>query len=75
MIAFYCIGFIMDYLVTIKYTIDDGFSDSEIIFSKEERRIEIELLIKYSKVIIIYVFSALILIIYNIIKLKGSRKI
>ncbi len=69
-VIIYCFGFILDYLVIVKYTIDDGFSNTEIIISKEDRKEEIELFINYSKWVIIYAFFIISLLIYNMLKIK-----
>jgi len=58
-IIIYSIGFIIDYMLIIKYSIENGFSNTELIFSKVDRKNEIEILLRYSAVIIVYAICAL----------------
>lgn len=61
----YGIAFIIDYYLIIKYSIEDCLPfSSDRIFEKSERIDEIYTLINYAKVVIVYVFYALLLAIY-----------
>lgn len=61
----YGIVFIIDYYLIIKYSIEDCLPfGSDRIFEKNERIDEIYTLINYAKIVIVYVFYALLLIIY-----------
>ena len=45
----YCFFFYLDYAVTYKYTIDNGFSNTDIIFPKDKREAEISYLLILAK--------------------------
>ena len=64
----YSIVFIVDYTLIIKYSIETGFSDTEIIFPKIDRRNEIDILIRYSIAVLFYIMYALVILWYSIIR-------
>lgn len=72
----YCFFFYLDYAVTYKYTIDNGFSNSDIIFPKDKREAEISYLLILAKSLMGYSIFVIIGLIWWIIeKRNSSRKV
>lgn len=53
-VLIYCILFYLEYSVTYKYTIDNGFSNTDIIFPKDKRGAEINYLLFLTKLLMSY---------------------
>ena len=73
LILVYCIGFYLDYMVTYKYTVDDGFSNIDITIPKSNRGDEIKYLLLYSKVIFSYALIVTINLIWWLYKSKKKN--
>jgi|GEM_PF-5606548 len=71
----YCFFFYLDYSVTYKYTIDNGFSNTDIIFPKDKREAEISYLLLLVKWLMVYSVLVIIgLIWWTIGKRNSIRK-
>ena len=70
----YCFFFYLDYSVTYKYTIDNGFSNTEIIFPKEKREAELFYLLILAKSLMGYFVLVIIGLIWWIIGNRDSRR-
>jgi len=71
----YCFFFYLDYAVTYKYTIDNGFSNTDIIFPKDKREAEISYLLILAKSLMGYSIFVIIGLVWWIIgKRNSSRK-
>jgi hypothetical protein len=69
-VLIYCFFFYLDYAVTYKYTIDNGLSNTDIIYPKVKREAEINYLLFLSKAIMGY---SIFVIIGLIMWLFGKR--
>lgn len=70
----YCFFFYLDYAVTYKYTIDNGFSNTDIISPKDKREAEISYLLILAKSLMGYSIFVIIGLIWWIIEKKDSSK-
>lgn len=71
----YCFFFYLDYSVTYKYAIDNGFSNTDIIFPKDKREAEISYLLHLAKWLMCYSILIIIGLIWWIIgKRNNIRK-
>lgn len=73
-VLIYCFFFYLDYAVTYKYTIDNGFSNTDIIFPKDKREAEISYLLILAKSLIGYSIFVIIGLIWWIIGKRDSSK-
>jgi ABC-type uncharacterized transport system permease subunit len=70
----YCFFFYLDYAVTYKYTIDNGFSNTDIVFPKDKREAEISYLIIFAKSLMGYVIFVIIGLIWWLIGKRDIRR-
>lgn len=74
-VLLYCFFFYLDYAITYKYTIDNGFSNSDIILPKDKRETEISCLLILAKSLMCYFIFVIIGLVWWIIgKINSSRK-
>ena len=69
-VAIYSILFTIDYSITYKYTIDDSFANTNLVFSKESRGAELNILITLGKCLFVYSSLVVIALLLAIKKIK-----
>lgn len=69
-VLIYCFLFYLDYSVILKYTIDNGFSNTDIIYPKVKRKAEINYLLLLSIVFIGYSIFVIIGLIWWLFEKK-----
>ena len=73
LLLIYNIGFQLDYMVTYKYTVDNGFSSKDIVYPKSDRGAEINYLLTCSKVIMGYLVLVTAVIIFWLYNNKKQK--
>ena len=71
----YCIFFYLDYAVTYKYTIDNGFSNTDIIFPKDKREAEINYLLILAKSLMGYSIFVIFGFVWWVLKKKANKRV